>query len=342
MKNDKYLGDEKKLKELYEKLDVIKGNTPQKDAALKRERGYLLEKLIYSVLLNEKLQPSTSYALEGEQVDGNFIYLDLPFLLEAKWHAKPIEASKIYAFKGKVDGKFHLSSGIFISMSGYSDDAPDALRIGKTSNLILFDKQDMHHIFSGGATFHEILRFKMDKASFYGELYVPFQTKADTTKVDKEVKPATPAKIVKAKSTLKQKESTKKKVLIISPSPQLLQPFIDNTLGNLNIFPEIAFSQMPFISSRKEDSTVKNIHRTLVSIPIINSFQAIILLYPMEDEAFIAEHSDIVFLNEVLLRQGVTNGAILIMIDKEGRLTGTQLDLLNNFLIRLVNPQPLF
>ena len=138
MKNDKYLGDEKKLKELYEKLDVIKGNTPQKDAALKRERGYLLEKLIYSVLLNEKLQPSTSYALEGEQVDGNFIYLDLPFLLEAKWHAKPIEASKIYAFKGKVDGKFHLSSGIFISHLYYSHRIDSLVLTSRTSSAALF------------------------------------------------------------------------------------------------------------------------------------------------------------------------------------------------------------
>src|ERR1700722_4501889 len=113
---EKYLGDKKKLKELYLEWDAAKGDTEEKDGVLKRKRGYVLESLIYSVLRNERLEPHTSYATKGEQVDGSFSFNAFPFLLEAKWHSKPIEASKIYAFKGKVDGKFHLSSGIFISI----------------------------------------------------------------------------------------------------------------------------------------------------------------------------------------------------------------------------------
>jgi len=50
-----------------------------------------------------------------------------------------LPASSIYSFKGKVDGKFHTSSGIFISISGYSEDAPEALlRFLKEKNLTIF------------------------------------------------------------------------------------------------------------------------------------------------------------------------------------------------------------
>src|SRR4051812_24531172 len=104
-----------------------------------RKRGYEFERILYSLLENETLEPSASYKPIGEQIDGSFFYWGQTFLLEAKWHRDPLPVSSIYSFKGKVDGKFHTSSGVFISMGGYSDDVSDALRFGKTLNILLFD-----------------------------------------------------------------------------------------------------------------------------------------------------------------------------------------------------------
>lgn len=85
----------------------------------------------------DRLDPRTSYKLAGEQVDGSFFLDGTVFLLEAKWHAKEIAASSLYEFKGKVDGKLLGTLGVFISMSGYSEDAVNALTLGKTLNLVL-------------------------------------------------------------------------------------------------------------------------------------------------------------------------------------------------------------
>ena len=78
-------------------------------------------------------------------------------------------ASAIYSFKGKVDGKLSGTIGIFISMSGYSKDAVDALCLGKELNIILFDKEDIDEAFS--TSFSNVLKQKLRAAADYGNVY---------------------------------------------------------------------------------------------------------------------------------------------------------------------------
>jgi hypothetical protein len=108
-----------------------------------RQRGFEFERLLNKLLTSERLDPRTSYKSLGEQVDGSFFLDGSVFLLEAKWQADPLPASTLYQFKGKVDGKLIGTCGVFISMSGYSKDAVDALTVGKSLNVILFDKKDI-------------------------------------------------------------------------------------------------------------------------------------------------------------------------------------------------------
>jgi len=90
MKDDKYIGDSTKIKAHYQKWLSTTGTTPRQDAYLKRIRGYELEKLIYSILHNENLNPTTGLQPDGEQIDGSFIFGNSYFLIEAKWHEKEI------------------------------------------------------------------------------------------------------------------------------------------------------------------------------------------------------------------------------------------------------------
>lgn len=103
MSNPKLNNDQ--IKKLYNELIGGSKFTAQ-------ERGYEFEKLIEAKLANEKLEPRASYKPKGEQVDGSFFWEGQTFLLEAKWVNPKIPASSIYAFKGKLDGKFHTTSGI--------------------------------------------------------------------------------------------------------------------------------------------------------------------------------------------------------------------------------------
>jgi hypothetical protein len=70
-------------------------------------------------------------------------------LLEVKWRVDPQPASTLYQFMGKVNGKLVGTIGLFVSMSGFSPDAVDALVAGKELNLILMDGDDVRALVRG-------------------------------------------------------------------------------------------------------------------------------------------------------------------------------------------------
>lgn len=85
-----------------------------------QQRGRTFERMLTQLLSRENMEPRSSMRPSGEEIDGSFAMGDRFFLLEAKWHATPIPASALYAFKGKVDGKLIGTIGVFLSMSDYS------------------------------------------------------------------------------------------------------------------------------------------------------------------------------------------------------------------------------
>jgi hypothetical protein len=80
--------------------------------------------------------------------------------MEMKWEQNPVSASPIYAFRAKVEGKLMGTIGVFISINGYSADAPEALRYGKTINTILFDGEDIEFALSDKYSFGQVLKAK--------------------------------------------------------------------------------------------------------------------------------------------------------------------------------------
>lgn len=141
-------------------------------ATEKRRRGSAFEKFLESLLKTEELAPRIRLRPTGEEIDGSFHFDLHTYLLEAKWHAEPLPASSIYAFKGKVDGKLAGTIGIFISMSGYSEDAVDALTTGKNLNVVLLDRNDIEAALNHG--FGRVLHAKLRAAAEEGVVFYPF------------------------------------------------------------------------------------------------------------------------------------------------------------------------
>jgi len=142
-------------------------NTPQ----ARRRRGYHFEGFLFSLLESEGLEPTTNYRPEGEEIDGSFILNGRFFLLEAKWHSKPISASSLYSFKGKVDGKLNGTLGLFVSMSGYGPETPVALLRGKEVNIILLDDVDIASAVTEESSFRGVLEDRLRRAAQYGIVY---------------------------------------------------------------------------------------------------------------------------------------------------------------------------
>jgi len=175
----------------YEELNSLSEDS---SAVEKRKRGRDFEKLLRMILLDNGLYPELSFRPKGEEVDGSFLLNDKVFLLEAKWHKKRLPASSIYAFKGKVDGKLVGTIGVFISISGFSDDAVDALGLGKNLNVILFDQDDIEASLETKESFKKVLLTKLRKAAEKGFVYFPIKStqinydkESSTTKI-KEIK----------------------------------------------------------------------------------------------------------------------------------------------------------
>lgn len=155
------------IKERYQKLLQSKTVTPQR-------RGFVLEQLLHAVLELERLEPKSSYRPKGEQIDGSFFWMGQTFLFEAKWEKNPVPASVIFAFGGKVEGKFHTSSGIFIAVNGFSKDVEETLLKGKRGSVLLFDGDDINFILLGEVTFLNVLHYKIRQAGDTGTLYARY------------------------------------------------------------------------------------------------------------------------------------------------------------------------
>lgn len=157
------------LQTKFRQLDL----PPNASAAAKQGRGYKFEQFLTQMLKAEKLEPRLRLRPSGEEIDGSFHFGDRTYLLEAKWHSAPISASSIYAFKGKVDGKLSGTVGIFVSMSGYSKNAVDALTAGKGLNVLLFDGSDIEACIDH--RFRRILGVKLRAAAEQGVVFFPFK-----------------------------------------------------------------------------------------------------------------------------------------------------------------------
>jgi len=127
---------------LRHKLEDVRVLLPQ-------PRGRAFEGFLGEVFAADNLRHRLSYRPSGEEIDGAIWWQQRTLLLEAKWMKDPLPASAIYAFKGKVDGKFDGTLGFFVSMSGYTKDCVEALSHGKSLNILLFDGDDVEAIADG-------------------------------------------------------------------------------------------------------------------------------------------------------------------------------------------------
>ncbi len=129
-----------------------------REMADRQRAGLQLEKVLNRLFELHSLEPREPFRVSGEQIDGSFELDHEVYLVEAKWRHEPIPALDLYGFRDKVVGKSHITRGVFVSVNGYSPEAPEALLRGKQPNFFLVDGYDLMMLLEGAMDLTTFLR----------------------------------------------------------------------------------------------------------------------------------------------------------------------------------------
>jgi hypothetical protein len=137
-----------------------------------QQRGFAFEKFLNQLFEIYGFAPRNSFRIVGEQIDGSFEINSDVYLLEAKWQSKPTSQDDLLVFRGKVEAKSTWARGLFISVSGFSQDGLTAFSKGKATNIIGMSGQDLYFILNGDVTLTEVINKKARSAAETGDFFV--------------------------------------------------------------------------------------------------------------------------------------------------------------------------
>lgn len=136
-------------------------------------RGYAFEKFLTKLFEAFDLGPRPPFRIVGEQIDGSFQFDGETYLLEATWANRLISEEDLNAFAGKVRGKAEWSRGLFVSYSGFTQDALEGFARGKRTNIICASGLDLNDMVEKNLPLFEIIRRKVRRAAETNDAYVP-------------------------------------------------------------------------------------------------------------------------------------------------------------------------
>lgn len=133
-------------------------------------RGYEFERFLRELFEAYGLAPRASFRIVGEQIDGSFQLQNETYLLEAKWQNAPIGAGDLHTFEGKLGEKASWSRGLFLSISGFSQDG--LIAFGRGKRVVCMDGFDLYEILRLRISFEETVAAKVRRAAETGKPYV--------------------------------------------------------------------------------------------------------------------------------------------------------------------------
>lgn len=149
--------------DLLNKLMSVSALEPQ-------PRGFAFEKFLKELFDANGMDGRASFRVVGEQIDGSFEMSGETYLLEAKWTSKPVDASDLRSFNGKVEDKASWSRGLFVSDSGFTEDG--LLAFGKGKSLVCMDGLDICEMLQRKLSLQEVLSKKVRRAAETGKPFV--------------------------------------------------------------------------------------------------------------------------------------------------------------------------
>lgn len=129
-------------------------------------RGYAFEKFLQTLFKAYSLTPHEPFRLKGEQVDGSFQFGNETYLVEAKWHGKPIGVAELHTFHGKIEQKAAWTRGLFVSNSGFTEEG--LVAFGRGKRVICMDGYDLYETLDREIPLNHIFERKVRHAAETG------------------------------------------------------------------------------------------------------------------------------------------------------------------------------
>ncbi|MCS3898979.1 hypothetical protein M2171_008112 [Bradyrhizobium japonicum USDA 38] len=106
-----------------------------------QQRGLAFERFLKRWFDAWGLDAHASFRTVGEQIDGSFQHDGATYLVEAKWHNKPANATMLHGFQGKLLERPDWTRGLYVSYGGFSVESFDAFTARR---LIMMDGTDIY------------------------------------------------------------------------------------------------------------------------------------------------------------------------------------------------------
>ncbi|WP_292230209.1 restriction endonuclease [Mesorhizobium sp.] len=138
-----------------------------------QQRGYAFERFLKRWCDLWGLDAHASFRTVGEQIDGSFQHDGNTYLVEAKWHTRPIDAAALHGFQGKLLERPDWTRGLYVSYGGFSGESFNAFTARR---LIMMDGTDIYHALNRRLDLREVIR---KKARYHSERRQPFARVTD-------------------------------------------------------------------------------------------------------------------------------------------------------------------
>lgn len=149
-----------------QKIANIKSELLRVSSLSAQARGFAFEGFLKGLFDAFGLAAQEPFRLRGEQIDGSFQLGGDTYLLEAKWHGKPIGVADLHTFHGKIEQKAAWTRGLFVSVNGFSEDG--LVAFGRGKRVICMEGLDLYDMLDREIPLDRVLERKVRRAAETG------------------------------------------------------------------------------------------------------------------------------------------------------------------------------
>ena len=142
-----------------------------------QRRGYLLQDLLNRLFDLHEIPVFKAFARNegGEQIDGGFTLEGWHYLVECRWREKLANIQDLDGLMGKVRRSGKQTMGLFLSISGWSENVLPLLKQNPEKSILLMDGYGLRMVLSNQLDLRDFILAMGSRLSFQGDPFLSIQ-----------------------------------------------------------------------------------------------------------------------------------------------------------------------